>query len=196
MTPSLSLNFQDIWSLCTWAFSGIRHVCDNPNKDLGFSENKYDTFKINPPHSRFRQNQPKPNIKKTIPAKVRPFFNTYKWFKIMVNFLGHVSRDPKKILARKVLKNPKGGPFYVKKNFVSDSAHISCVKSLGHKDLKSWVSSKLETKIFFSKGGTLWCFSDFPSLNFLKNSKMGPNLSQKKICLWFWWNLKAKISRP
>ena len=41
------------------------------------------------------------------------------------------------ILVFKVLKNPKGGPFYVKKNFVSDSAQISCVKSLGHKDLKS-----------------------------------------------------------
>ena len=41
------------------------------------------------------------------------------------------------ILALKVLKNPKGGPFYVKNFFVSDSAQISCVKSLGHKDFTS-----------------------------------------------------------
>ena len=47
------------------------------------------------------------------------------------------------------LKNPKGGPFYVKKFFVSDSAQISCVKSLGHKDFKFCISSKSETKIFF-----------------------------------------------
>ena len=49
-------------------------------------------------------------------------------------------------MALKVLKNPKGGPFYVKKIFVSYSAQISCMKSLGHKDLKSLVSSKSETK--------------------------------------------------
>ena len=53
----------------------------------------------------------------------------------MVNFLGHVSRDPKKILARKVLKNPKGGPFYVKKNFVSDSGETQNLKSLLPEDL-------------------------------------------------------------
>ena len=49
-------------------------------------------------------------------------------------FYTHVSPE---ILALKVLKNPKGGPFYVKKFFVSDSAQISCVKSIGHKDFKS-----------------------------------------------------------
>ena len=48
---------------------------------------------------------------------------------------------------------------YVKKIFGSDSAQISCVKSLGHKDFKFWVSSKSETKKIFSKEGTLWCFS-------------------------------------
>ena len=37
----------------------------------------------------------------------------------------------------------------VKKIFGSDSAQISCVKSLGHKDFKFWVSSKSETKNFF-----------------------------------------------
>ena len=131
-------------------------------------------------HSRFRQNQPKPNIKKTIPAKVRPFFNTYKWFKIMVNFLGHVSRDPKKILARKVLKNPKGGPFYVKKNFVSDSAQISCVKSLGQKDLELWVSSKSETKKFiFPKGGPFDVFLIFQVSISWKIQRGDPSMSKK-----------------
>ena len=57
---------------------------------------------------------------------------------------------------------------YVKKIFGSDSAQISCVKSLGHKDFKFWVSSKSETKkFFFSKGGTLWRFSDFRKKKFL-----------------------------
>ena len=48
---------------------------------------------------------------------------------------------------------PKGEPFYVKKIFkkifISNSAHILGVKSLGHKDLKSQVLSKSETKKFF-----------------------------------------------
>ena len=43
---------------------------------------------------------------------------------------------------------PHRSTFYVKKNFVSDSAQISCVKSLGQKDLELLVSSKSETKIF------------------------------------------------
>ena len=69
----------------------------------------------------------------------------------------------------------------VKKIFGSDSAQISCVKSLGHKDFKFWVSSKSETKkFFFSKGPDLWRFSDFQSLDFLKNIKGSP-LWKKKI---------------
>ena len=77
-------------------------------------------------------------------------------------------------------KNPKGGPFYVKKFFVTDSAQISCVKSLGHKDFKFWISSKSETKkIFFSKGGTLWCFSRNRDFENQKNVK-GPGPLEKK----------------
>ena len=65
----------------------------------------------------------------------------------------------------------------------SDSAQISCVKSLGHKDFKFWVSSKSETKKnFFSKGPDLWHFSDFQSLDFLKNIKGSP-LWKKKFFL-------------
>ena len=71
----------------------------------------------------------------------------------------------------------------VKKIFGSDSAQISCVKSLGHKDFKFWVSSKSETKKKnFSKGPDLWRFSDFQSLDFLKNIKGSP-LWKKKIFL-------------
>ena len=71
----------------------------------------------------------------------------------------------------------------VKKIFGSDSAQISCVKSLGHKDFKFWVSSKSETKKnFFSKGPDLWRFSDFQSLDFLKNIKGSP-LWKKKFFL-------------
>ena len=71
----------------------------------------------------------------------------------------------------------------VKKIFGSDSAQISCVKSLGHKDFKFWVSSKSETKKkIFSKGPDLWRFSDFQSLDFLKNIKGSP-LWKKKIFL-------------
>ena len=32
-------------------------------------------------------------------------------------------------LSTTILKNSKGGPFYVKKNFVSDSTQILCVES-------------------------------------------------------------------
>ena len=39
-------------------------------------------------------------------------------------------------LKKIILKKPKGGPFYFKKFFVSDSAQISCVKSSGNKDFK------------------------------------------------------------
>ena len=57
-------------------------------------------------------------------------------------------------------------PLNREKFFVSDSTQILCVKSLGHKDCMFWISSKSETKFFFiSKGGTLWCFSDFQGLN-------------------------------
>ena len=91
-------------------------------------------------------------------------------------------------------KNPKGGPFYVKNFFVSDSAQISCVKSLGHKDFKFWISSKSETKkFFFSKGGTLWCFSRNRDFENQKNVK-GPDLWKKKnFFLRFWWNSKFEI---
>ena len=85
----------------------------------------------------------------------------------------------KKIFSKIFEKNPKGGPFYVKKFFVTDSAQISCVKSLGHKDFKFWISSKSETKnFFFSKGGTLWCFSRNRDFENQKNVK-GPPLEKK-----------------
>ena len=48
-----------------------------------------------------------------------------------------------------LMKNPKGGPFYVKKMFISDFSQISCVEFLGHKSIKFQVSWKLEIKIFF-----------------------------------------------
>ena len=57
--------------------------------------------------------------------------------------------------------NSQGEPFYVKKNFVSDSTQISCLESLGHKDFKIWVSSKSETKIFFDIELDIsenWCY--------------------------------------
>ena len=97
-------------------------------------------------------------------------------------------------------------PLDLKKIFVSDSAQISCVKSLGHKDFKFWVSSKSETKkFFFSKGGTLWRFSDFRKKNFLSpilmkfkiwnpyglgilHMKFEPNRRQKK----FFQNFREK----
>ena len=44
--------------------------------------------------------------------------------------------QPKKHFLSKILKNPKGGPFYVKKIFVPDFAQISCVESLGRKDVR------------------------------------------------------------
>ena len=70
-------------------------------------------------------------------------------------------------------KNPKGGPFYVKKFFVMDFAQISCVKSLGHKDFKFWISSKSETKIFFfPKGGPFDVFQEIETLKIRKTSKV------------------------
>ena len=67
----------------------------------------------------------------------------------------------------------------VKKFFVSDSAQISCVKSLGHKDFKFWVSSKSETKnFFFPKGGPFDVF-----LIFEKKIFLSPILMKFKI-----WN--------
>ena len=57
-------------------------------------------------------------------------------------------------------------PLNREKFFVFNFTQILCVKSLGHKDCMFWISSKSETKIFFiSKGGTLWCFSNFQGLN-------------------------------
>ena len=65
-----------------------------------------------------------------------------------------------------IFKKSSKGPLNQKKIFVFDSTQILCVKSLGHKDCIFWISSKSETKIFhFSKGGTLWCFSDFQNFN-------------------------------
>ena len=59
----------------------------------------------------------------------------------------------------KTLKNPKGGPFSVKKFFVSDFAQISCVEFLGPKYASFWISSKSETNFFFgSEGSPLWIF--------------------------------------
>ena len=46
------------------------------------------------------------------------------------------------------LKNPKGGPFYVKKIFISDLAQILCVDFLGLKGIKFQISWKSEMKIF------------------------------------------------
>ena len=51
-------------------------------------------------------------------------------------------------LATIILKNPKGGPFYVKKIFISDLAQILCVDFLGLKGIKFQVSWKSEMKIF------------------------------------------------
>ena len=41
--------------------------------------------------------------------------------------------QPKSHFLSKILKNPKGGPFYVKNILISDFAQISCVKFLGPK---------------------------------------------------------------
>ena len=83
---------------------------------------------------------------------------------------------------------PHRSPFYVKKIFISDSAQISCVKSLGHKDLKSWVSSKSETKKFFFQRGDPLMFFWFFKSQFPEKSKGGTLLRQKFFCLRFWWN--------
>ena len=70
---------------------------------------------------------------------------------------------------QKIFSDPKGGPFYVKKIFVSDFARILYVISQGHKDEKFWVSSKLESKSFFrSIGGTLLFQRFFLSMILLK----------------------------
>ena len=44
--------------------------------------------------------------------------------------------EPKNHFLSKILKNPKGGPFCVKKKFVSNFAQISFVESLGRKDVR------------------------------------------------------------
>ena len=64
---------------------------------------------------------------------------------------------------QKFFSDPKGGPFYVKKIFVSDFAKILYVRSQGHKDQKFWVSSKSESKNFFDP--------------------KGPSISKKKLSL-------------
>ena len=82
----------------------------------------------------------------------------------------------------------------VKKIFGSDSAQISCVKSLGHKDFKFWVSSKSETKkkIFFQRSGPLTFFW-FSKSRFLEKHQRVPPLEKKIFCLRFWWNSKFVI---
>ena len=49
---------------------------------------------------------------------------------------------PKNHFLSKILKNSKGGPFYVKKKFVPDFAQISCAESIGPNDGRFQVSSK------------------------------------------------------
>ena len=66
----------------------------------------------------------------------------------------------------------------VKKIFGSDSAQISCVKSLGHKDFKFWVSSKSEKKKFFFSKGTFDVFLIFKVSISWKTSK-GPPFGKK-----------------
>ena len=93
----------------------------------------------------------------------------------MVNFLGHVSRGPKEILALKVLKNPKGGPFYVKKKFCLRFRSNFMCEIPRPKGFRIMSFIKIgDKKFFFPKGGPFDVFSDFPILNFLKNSKGGP----------------------
>ena len=68
----------------------------------------------------------------------------------------------------------------VKKIFGSDSAQISCVKSLGHKDFKFWVSSKSETKKnFFSKGPLTFFW--FSKSRFLEKHQRVPPLEKKNF---------------
>ena len=63
----------------------------------------------------------------------------------------------------------------VKKIFGSDSAQISCVKSLGHKDFKFWISSKLETKnFFFQRGDPLMFFKKSRLWKSEKRQRSGP----------------------
>ena len=54
------------------------------------------------PTAGWERNHPRPNIKKTIPAKVRPVSNTYEWGKFMKKFWGYVSQHPWEIFALKV----------------------------------------------------------------------------------------------
>ena len=61
--------------------------------------------------------------------------------------------QPKSHFLSKILKNPKGGPFCVKKFFVSNFAQISFVDSLGPKDVSFQVSLKSETHFFFTQKG-------------------------------------------
>ena len=58
--------------------------------------------------------------------------------------------QPKNHFLSNLLKNPKGGPFYVKKIFISDFAQISCVEFFGPKYIKFRISSKSEMKIFLT----------------------------------------------
>ena len=58
--------------------------------------------------------------------------------------------QPKNQFLSNLLKNPKGGFFYVEKILISDFAQISCVEFLGPKYIKFWVSSKSEMKNFLT----------------------------------------------
>ena len=64
------------------------------------------------------------------------------------------------ILTLKVLKNPKGGPFYVKKNLISDSAQILSFIRIG------------DEKFFIIEGSPLWISQNFEG-QYLKNTSIG-----------------------
>ena len=69
-----------------------------------------------------------------------------------------------------------------KKFFVSDSAQTSCVKSLGHKDFKFWISSKSETKFFFFQRGDPLMF--FKKSRFWKSEKRQRSPILMKLKIW------------
>ena len=58
--------------------------------------------------------------------------------------------QPKNHFLSKILKNSKGGPFYVKKKIIPDFAQISCAEFIGPKDVKFQVSSKSENFFFLT----------------------------------------------
>ena len=72
-------------------------------------------------------------------------------------------------------KNPKGGPFYVKKIFISISAQISCVSFQGQKHSTCKIWAKSETKnVFDIEESPLWIFLKIRILKIRKISKEGP----------------------